>query len=135
MDRAGGHYQTHWSFESPVKAPLPKTNQKDWPLLPVDHFILNQLESKGIKPALTPTVIVGFGAVSLDLTGLPPSPKDADAFAADKSEDAHEKVVDRLLASEAYGNIGPHVAGLGPLRRHQEYEKTVTGTLGDTETG
>ena len=38
---AGGHYQTHWSFESPVKASLPKNNQKDWPLLPVDHFILS----------------------------------------------------------------------------------------------
>ena len=100
---AGGEYQTHWSFESPVKAPLPKNNQKDWSLLPVDHFILSQLESKGIKPSPDADRHRWIRRVSLDLTGLPPSPKDADAFAADKSADAHEKVVDRLLASEAYG--------------------------------
>ncbi|MDC0156428.1 PSD1 and planctomycete cytochrome C domain-containing protein [Verrucomicrobia bacterium] len=100
---AGGKYETHWSFKRPVKAPLPKTNRTDWPLLPLDHFILSKLESNGMKPSRDLDRHRWIRRVSLDLTGLPPTPEDADSFAADKGEDAYEKVVDRLLSSNTYG--------------------------------
>jgi len=99
----GGEYQTHWSFERPVKAPLPKTEQKGWTLRPLDHFILKRLEANGLSPSKDADRHHWIRRVSLDLTGLPPTPEEADAFAADKSENAHKKVVDRLLGSEAYG--------------------------------
>ena len=100
---AGGKYETHWSFNRPVKAPLPKTNKKDWPLHPLDHFILSKLETNGMAPTDDLDRHRWIRRVSLDLTGLPPTPEDADAFAADKSRDAYEKVVERLLSSNAYG--------------------------------
>ena len=100
---AGGEYETHWSFNRPVKTTFPKTKKKDWILNPLDHFVLNKLESNGREPSRDLDRHRWIRRVSLDLTGLPPTPEEADAFAADKSEDAHEKVVDRLLASNAYG--------------------------------
>ena len=100
---AGGDYQTHWSFEKPLKAPLPITIKKDWALHQLDSFILNQLEAKGIKPSADSERHSWIRRVSLDLTGLPPSIEEADAFAADKTEESHEKVVDRLLGSKAFG--------------------------------
>ena len=100
---AGGVYERHWSFNKPVKTLLPKTNKKDWPLHPLDHFILHKLEKNGIKPSEGTDRHRWIRRASLDLTGLPPTLVEADAFAADKSENAYEKVVDRLLASSAYG--------------------------------
>ena len=100
---AGGDYQTHWSFEKPLKAPLPITNKKDWALHQLDSFILNQLEAEGIKPSADSERHSWIRRVSLDLTGLPPSIEEADAFATDKTEEAHEKVVSRLLGSKAFG--------------------------------
>ena len=100
---AGGEYDTHWSFKRPVKAPLPNLGQKDWPRHPLDHFILKQLEANGMVPSKDADRYRWIRRVSLDLTGLPPTPEGADAFVADKSEKAYEKVVDRLLNSSAYG--------------------------------
>ena len=99
----GGNYEIHWSFSSPIKTSLPNTKKKDWPLHPLDHFILNKLEAKGMKPSQDLDRHRWIRRVSLDLTGLPPTIEEADAFAVDKSKEAHEKVVDRLLASNAYG--------------------------------
>ncbi len=100
---ARGEYETHWSFNRPVKTPLPKTNKKDWPLHPLDHFILNKLESNGMEPSRDLDRHRWIRRVSLDLTGLPPTPEEADVFVEDRSEKAYEKVVDRLLASSTYG--------------------------------
>ncbi|MBT3635887.1 MAG: DUF1549 domain-containing protein, partial [Opitutae bacterium] len=99
----GGKYERHWSFNKPVKTPLPKTNKKNWPLHPLDHFILHKLEQSGIKPSADADRHSWIRRVSLDLTGLPSSLEEADAFAADQSKEAYGKVVDRLLASNAYG--------------------------------
>jgi hypothetical protein len=99
----GGKYERHWSFNKPVKTPLPKTNKKNWPLHPLDHFILSKLESNEMKPSRDSNRHRWIRRVSLDLTGLPSSLEEADAFATDQGEDAYEKVVDRLLASSAYG--------------------------------
>lgn len=100
---SGAGYKVHWSFVVPKKAPLPKVKRADWPSHPVDHFILARLEAAGLAPAEDADRYRLIRRVSLDLTGLPPTPEEADAFAADKSEDAYENVVDRLLKSEAYG--------------------------------
>ncbi|SVA94297.1 uncharacterized protein METZ01_LOCUS147151, partial [marine metagenome] len=100
---AGGEYDVHWSFKRPVKAPLPNLAQKDWPRHPLDHFVLKRLETNGMKPSKDADRYRWIRRVSLDLTGLPPTPEEADAFVADKSDKAYEKEVDRLLESSSYG--------------------------------
>jgi hypothetical protein len=100
---AGGEYDVHWSFKRPVKAPLPNLAEKDWPWHPLDHFVLKRLEMNGMKLSKDADRYRWIRRVSLDLTGLPPSPKEADAFVADTSDKAYEKVVDRLLESSSYG--------------------------------
>ena len=99
----GGDYEIHWSLKKPIKTSLPNTKKKDWPRHPLDHFILNKLEAKGMDPSQDLDRHRWIRRVSLDLTGLPPTIEEADAFAVDKSKEAHKKVVDRLLASNGYG--------------------------------
>ena len=99
----GGEYQLHWSFEKPIKASLPETKTMNWTRHPLDYFILEQLEAKGLKPAPDSDRHRWIRRVSLDLTGLPPTPAESDAFARDTSKMALEKVVERLLGSDAYG--------------------------------
>jgi len=132
----GGEYQTHWSFERPVKAPLPKTEQKGWTLRPLDHFILKRLEANGLSPSKDADRHHWIRRVSLDLTGLPPTPEEADAFAADKSENAHKKVVDRLLGSEAYGEHWARMCSIWrALPTPRDMKKTAIATYGDTGIG
>ena len=100
---SGGEYNVHWSFTRPEKAALPAVKQTDWPKHAIDHFVLARLEASSLKPSAAADRYRLIRRVSLDLTGLPPTPEEADAFAADTSDDAFAKVVDRLLASEAYG--------------------------------
>lgn len=99
----GAHYRPHWAFEKPVRPPLPALAAGVSVANPIDAFILAKLSEKGLKPnpeADKPTLI---RRVTLDLTGLLPTPAETDAFLADTSPDAYEKLVDRLLASTAYG--------------------------------
>ncbi len=92
-----------WSFQ-PVKVVAPPAvNDKSWPLSPVDHFILRRLEAKGLKPAAPAGRRTLLRRATFDLTGLPPTAEEIAAFVGDKSDDAFAKVVDRLLASSAYG--------------------------------
>lgn len=100
---AGGEYDVHWSFKRPLKASLPKISQKAWPLHPLDHFVLKRLDANGMHPSKDADRYSWIRRVSLDLTGLPPTPEEADAFVTDTSNEAHEKVVDRLLESTSYG--------------------------------
>ncbi len=100
---AGAEYQQHWAFIPPVRAALPSTRLQGWTKTPVDSFVLARLEKEGLKPSPEASREVWLRRVSLDLTGLPPSPKELDAFLADTSPDAPAKQVDRLLASPAYG--------------------------------
>jgi hypothetical protein len=99
----GGEYTVHWSFAPPTKGELPPVKQVDWPKHAIDHFVLARLESEKLTPSAQADRYRLIRRVSLDLTGLPPTPEQADAFVADSSDDAFEKVVDRLLASDAYG--------------------------------
>jgi cytochrome c553 len=93
----------HWAFLTPARAPLPEVKQRDWPRNDVDRFILARLEKEKIKPSTEADRVTLIRRVSLDLTGLPPSPADVDAFVNDKRSDAYEQLVDRLLASPHYG--------------------------------
>src|SRR5262249_50436536 len=76
---------------------------RDWVRSPVDAFLLAKLEAAGLEPAPPADKRTLLRRVTFDLTGLPPTPQEIDAFLADESPDAYEKVVDRLLASPAYG--------------------------------
>ena len=92
-----------WSFQ-PVKNPvLPAVKNAAWCQNPIDRFVLARLEAKGLKPAPAADRRTLLRRVTFDLTGLPPTPEDLDAFVSDKSSNAWEKVVDRLLASPRYG--------------------------------
>ena len=99
----GANWTTHWAFEPPRKANLPAVKDAGWPRNPIDRFILARLEAEGLHPApeADPTTLIR--RVYLDLTGLPPTPKDVDAFLADGSDKSYEKLVDRLLDSPRYG--------------------------------
>jgi len=93
----------HWAFQQPVLRPLPAVRNAAWPAGPIDARILARLEQKGLATspeAERPTLL---RRVALDLVGLPPSPDEVDAFVADHSPDAYERLVDRLLASPHYG--------------------------------
>lgn len=99
----GAKWQEHWAFIKPVRPQAPAVKDASWARNDIDRFILARLEAEGIKPnpeADKPTLI---RRVSLDLTGIPPTPAEVDAFMADHSTDAYEQVVDRLLASPRYG--------------------------------
>ena len=83
--------------------PLPAVKQAGWVQNPIDNFVLAKLEKNGLAPEPEADPRTLLRRVTLDLTGLPPTPEEVDAFVADKSPDAYEKAVDRLLASPHYG--------------------------------
>lgn len=97
----GAEYQEHWSFVPiPKEVPVPKV-ESDWVKNGIDAFVLTKLQEKGFSPSPETSREKWLRRVTFDLTGLPPTTAELDAFLADTSPDAYEKVVDRLLASEA----------------------------------
>jgi len=99
----GASWSTHWSFEPPRRPILPQVKNAGWPITEIDRFILARLEALGLSPELEVGKTTLIRRVTLDLTGLPPTPGDIDAFLADPSQEAYERVVDRLLASPRHG--------------------------------
>nr|AGW45562.1 planctomycete cytochrome C domain secreted protein [uncultured bacterium Lac161] len=99
----GAPWQTHWAYEAPKRPALPQLKDKKWPKNEIDHFVLAKLEKEKLKPSPEADKTTLVRRASFDLTGLPPTPEEIDAFLADKSPQAYEKVVDRLLASPRYG--------------------------------
>lgn len=93
----------HWSYEKVVRPPLPETRNKNWARNPIDAFILARLEKEGLEPSPEASKEKLIRRASLDLTGLPPTIEEIDAFLVDNSPDSYEKIVDRLLASPHYG--------------------------------
>jgi mono/diheme cytochrome c family protein len=93
----------HWSFVAPVRPDVPAVARRDWSRTVVDRFILARLEKEKIAPAPEADRAALLRRVSLDLTGLPPTPAESAAFLADRAPDAYERAVDRLLASPHYG--------------------------------
>jgi hypothetical protein len=92
-----------WSFQPVRKPAVPQVNDAKWPQNDIDRFILAKLEQKGLKPVRAADKRVLIRRVTFDLTGLPPTPEEVDAFVNDNSPGAFAKVVDRLLASPHYG--------------------------------
>ncbi len=98
-----GEPRDHWAFQ-PLKDPIPPRNvEKTWPRGTIDRFILARLEREGLRPAPEVGRATWLRRLTLDLTGLPPSPERVARFVADTRPDAHERVVDELLASPRYG--------------------------------
>ena len=92
-----------WSLAPLQRPAVPKVKNAAWVRNPVDAFVLAELEQRGWKPNGYADRRTLIRRVSLDLTGIPPTPEEVDQFVADRSPDAYEKVVDRLLASKHYG--------------------------------
>src|SRR4030095_2703068 len=99
----GAKWQGHWSFIPPKRPELPLVKNKKWPRNPIDTLVLHRLEREGLTPAPEADKATLIRRLSLDLTGLPPTPSEVDAFLNDGSPRAYEKVVDRLLQSNRYG--------------------------------
>jgi Protein of unknown function (DUF1553)/Protein of unknown function (DUF1549)/Concanavalin A-like lectin/glucanases superfamily/Planctomycete cytochrome C len=99
----GARWDEHWAFIPPKRPEIPKVANAAWVRNPIDSFILARLEKEGLMPQPEADKTTLIRRVYLDLTGLPPTPADVDAFLADKSAGAYEKVVDKLLASPHYG--------------------------------
>ena len=99
----GAAWEEHWSFVPPARPEPPPTKHTHWRQNAIDDFVLAQLESRGFHPTDKASRTKLLRRVSLDLTGLPPTLEEIDDFLADESDDAYEKVVDRLLDSPRYG--------------------------------
>jgi hypothetical protein len=107
--REGAAWRGHWAFEPVTRPALPETRDRNWPRNAIDHLVAQRLEKEGLAPsppAPRPTLL---RRLALDLTGLPPSLKQVEAFTRDRGADAYERAVDRLLATPEYGE---HMARL-----------------------
>ncbi|XAL98343.1 PSD1 and planctomycete cytochrome C domain-containing protein [Phycisphaeraceae bacterium D3-23] len=100
---AGAEYQPHWAYVAPVDVPVPAVSAADWPMSDIDRFILHRLEDEGLAPMEDADKATLLRRVTYDLTGLPPTLEALDAFLADHSDDAFERVVDRLLDDKHFG--------------------------------
>ena len=99
--REGAVYQPHWAFVPPRAPAAPAVGAKGWVRDPLDAHVLARLEREGLAPAAEADRVTLLRRATLVLTGLPPTPEEVDAFAADAAPDAYERRVDALLASEA----------------------------------
>jgi hypothetical protein len=95
--------RAHWAFIAPSRPSVPKPKGSAWVRNPIDAFILSALEESNLAPAREAERTTLLRRVTFDLTGLPPSSAEIDAFLADSSREAYERVVDRLLANPRYG--------------------------------
>jgi hypothetical protein len=103
----GAEYQRHWAFVVPKRPTLPPA--KGWGRNPIDQFLLTRMQKEGMKPSPEADRYTLARRLSIDLTGLPPTIEMVDRFVNDKSPDAYEKYVDRLLDLPAYGERWAHV--------------------------
>jgi hypothetical protein len=100
---AGAKYEPHWAFKPPVRAVVPGSRFQVASSNPIDGFVFSRLEKEGINPSPQADKPALLRRVTLDLIGLLPSPAEVDEFVKDVAPDAYERLVDRLLASEHYG--------------------------------
>lgn len=99
----GAEYQKHWAFQGPVQPEIPQIEGDEWSVNNIDRFILNELIQNRMQPEEEADPYTLLRRVTLDLTGLPPTLEEIDHFVHDSSPNAYEKVVDRLLGSERFG--------------------------------
>jgi hypothetical protein len=99
----------HWAFRAPQRPTFPANRNTTWSRNPIDRFVLARLEKEGLKPSAEADRVTLIRRLSLDLVGLPPTIEEVDAFVNDTSANAYEKLVDRLLSSEHYGERSARV--------------------------
>lgn len=99
----GAPWQKHWSFLPPGRQSLPEGHYSNWPKNAIDRFVLARLEQEGLAPSPEADRRMLIRRVSLDVTGLPPTPAEVEAFVRDSTANAYDKVVTRLLDSPRYG--------------------------------
>ncbi|MER2490723.1 DUF1553 domain-containing protein [Catenovulum sediminis] len=99
----GAEYKEHWAYIQPEKQPLPNVKQTQWVKNPIDQFILKRIEDNQFAPNEVADKVSLIRRITFDLTGLPPTPQEVENFVQDKDKNAYQKVVDRLLASPAFG--------------------------------
>ncbi|MDQ3650713.1 MAG: PSD1 and planctomycete cytochrome C domain-containing protein [Acidobacteriota bacterium] len=123
----GAKIKTHWAFIAPVRPPLPPIKNRAWVQNPVDCFILARLEREQLTPSPAASKETLARRLSLDLTGLPPTIAEVDRFLVDRSPDAYEKLVERLLSSPHYGERwGRHWLDAARYADSDGYEKDKT---------
>jgi hypothetical protein len=117
--------QQHWAFRPPQPHAPPAVSDPAWPKRPIDSFLLSRLDAAGLAPTAAAERGAWLRRLTLDLTGLPPTPEELDAFTADAAPDAADRLVDRLLASPNYGE---RVARLWlDLARYAEDQAHIVG--------
>lgn len=99
----GAEYEAHWAFIPPERRELPDERDPNWERNPIDAFVFSELKERGLNPSPEADKESLIRRLTLDLTGLPPTLDEVEAYLSDRSPDAYEKVVDRLLASPRYG--------------------------------
>ncbi len=99
----GAVYEQHWAFVPPKRPAIPNVRDHTWPRNEIDRFILACLEAKGLEPSPPANRYTLVRRLYLDLIGLPPTPDEVDAFVNDDQPDAYQRLVDRLLESDQYG--------------------------------
>lgn len=102
-DRVEVHRREHWAYQKVVPPSLPANQNAAWPASNLDRFVLAKLDAKGLTPSPEADRRTLFRRLSFDLLGLPPPVEEVEAFVADSSPDAYERLVERLLASPHYG--------------------------------
>jgi hypothetical protein len=99
----GAPYATHWSYVKPVRPALPEVAHKDWVRNGLDYFVVKRLEEEKLEPSPEADKNTLIRRASLDLTGLPPTPEEVQNFISDTRPDAYERLVDRLLEKQSFG--------------------------------
>ena len=122
--------RNNWSFKAPVRPAVPMVKNQKWVRNPIDNFILAKLESQKMHPSPEADRATLIRRLSLDLTGLPPTLEEIDVFLKDKSPEAYEKVVERLLASPHYGEQwGRHWLDAARYADSNGYEKDLPRSI------
>ena len=124
-DRFDAEDRAHWAFQKVTRPALRKVQHQDWVRNPIDNFIVAELEAKKIEPAPAANKEALIRRAYLDLIGIPPSPREVDAFVADHSPQAFARIVDKLLDSPQYGerwarhwlDVARYADGDGPDNR------------------
>lgn len=99
----GGKYEEHWAWAPPTKSPLPEVSQAGWSHGAIDRFVLSRLESAKLAPSPEADKRTLIRRLSFDLTGLPPTPEEVQAFVADTKSGSYERLVDDLLSRTSFG--------------------------------
>ena len=102
-EQAPSNPRDFWSFQAPHRCALPNVHQASWPRQRIDWFILRELETRGLKPSVAADRRTFIRRVTFDLIGLPPTRAEVTAFVNDSGRQAHDRLIDRLLASPHYG--------------------------------